>query len=276
MTLKNIATGRKKQKLFAVTMDLEPDYAGVVGQYRIFEDLVRVEELLSLFHSHGIKLTVFSLGEIFELFPHVIKLFEKYGCEIECHSYSHNFNEPDSDAEIESSKRSYFDHFGKNPRGYRAPRGKISTGGIKRLEQHGFLYDSSIFPSYFPNPFKYLLSERKVHYHSGSSVMEIPFTAVTPLRVTLSISYIKLLSLNFFKKASLPDVVCFGSHLHDFIVNEKSYDALPLFWRLIYSRNKHKGIDYCVNFLDHVRQQGYRFCFMSEIYNSHIEESEFK
>jgi len=258
-----------KLKLFAFTLDLEADYGGVVNQYEIFKELNKIEEVLSKLSSLGVKITVFTVGEIFELFPDIIKIFEKYNCEFEPHSYSHNFNSPDSEYEIEKTKMAYFDYFKKYPIGYRAPRGKISDAGIKLLEKHGFLYDSSIFPSYFPNPFRYLFSNKQIHYFGDSKIMEIPFTSVTPFRLTLSISYIKLLGVNFFRKLSLPDVVCFGSHLHDFIHNENSFNKLPLFWKLIYSRNKLNGIDCCIKFLKHVKQQGYKFCYMSEIYNLH-------
>lgn len=256
-------------KFFAFTIDLEPDYGGLVDHYEIFKDLNKVEEFLFTLNSFGVKVTVFSVGEIFELFPDVIKIFKRYDCEFEVHSYSHNFNSPDSDSEIKKARTAFFNYFQTSPKGYRAPRGKISAPGIKCLEKYGFLYDSSIIPSYFPNPFKYLFSSREIRYYDNSKIMEIPFTSLSSFRLTLSISYIKLLGLNFYKKLALPDVVCFGSHLHDFIINENSFNKLPLIWKLIYSRNKHRGIDFCVEFLEHIRQKGYKFCYMSDIYNSH-------
>ena len=241
----------------------------MVGLYGIFKDPCRIEKLLSAITSSGVKVTVFVVGEIFELFPDIIKLFEKYDCEIEAHSYSHDFDAPDSETEIKMAKSAYFNYFRRNPIGYRAPRGKISVPGIKLLEKHGFLYDSSIFPSYFPDPFKYFFCSRKPHYYKDSNILEIPFTSLSPFRLALSISYIKLLGLNFYKILSIPDVVCFGSHLHDFIVNEDSFNKLPSVWKLIYSRNKYGGIDLCMDFLDHIKRKGYGFCHMSEIYNSH-------
>lgn len=256
-------------KLFAFTLDLEADYAGVVNEYEIFKDPAKIEEVLSALKLLDVKTTVFIVGEILELFPDIIKIFEKYDCEFEPHSYSHDFTSPDSETEIEKSRKAYFNYFNRFPAGYRAPRGKITDSGIRLLEKHGFRYDSSIFPSYFPNPFSYLLSEKNVHYYGNSRIMEIPFTSVTPFRITLSVSYIKLLGVNFFKRCSLPDTVCFDSHLHDFILNDNSFSKLPALWKLIYSRNKFRGIDYCVEFLKYVKQKGYRFCYMSEIYDMH-------
>lgn len=248
---------------------MEADYGGFVDRYEIFKDLDKIEKLLFTLHSFGVKITAFTVAEIFELFPDVIKIFEKYDCEFEPHSYSHNLDSPDSDSEIEKCRTAYFNYFHTYPKGYRAPRGKISESGIKLLEKNGFLYDSSIFPSYFPNPFRYFFCNRDIHYFKDSNILEIPFTSLSPLRLTLSISYIKLFGVDFFKKLTLPDVVCFDSHLHDFIFNRESFDSLSLIWRLIYSRNKYRGIELCIKFLEHVKQKGYKFCYMSEIYNSH-------
>lgn len=256
-------------KLFAFTIDLEADYDGVVDKYEIFKEGHKIEEVLSALCSLDVKITVFIVGKIFELFPEVIKVFEKYNCEFEAHSYTHNFNNPDSEFEIEKAKTAYFNYFKRYPLGYRAPRGKISESGIMSLQKHGFLYDSSIFPSYFPDPFRYLFRNRNIHYFGNSQIMEIPITSLSPFRLTLSLSFIKLFGLRFYKMLSLPDVICFSSHLHDSIHNERSFQKLPLLQKLIYRRNKFHGVDLCVKFLQHVKKKGYRFCYMSEVYDTY-------
>jgi hypothetical protein len=258
-------------KLFAFTLDLEPEYAGNTYQYEIFKDTASIEKFLSVMDSIGVKITVFTVGEIFERFPNIIKIFEKYNCEFEVHSYSHDLKNPDSEEEIEKSKTAYLAYFNKYPRGYRAPQGRITESGIEILGENEFLYDSSIFPSYYPNPFKYLFSKRHIHYHDNSKIMEIPLTSISPFRLTLSISYIKLLGVDFIIKLSklfkLPDVICFDSHLHDFIFKKEAYNRLPLVWKLVFARNKLRGTEYCVKFLEYISQQDYQFCYMSEIYD---------
>ena len=103
--------------------------------------------------------------------------------------------------------------------------------------------------------------------------MEIPLTSITPFRLTLSISYMKLLGRDFFLKLCqqfpLPDTICFSSHLHDFIFNDTSYNNLSFFWKLIFGRNKLRGIDYCIEFLEFIKQKEYHFCYVSEIYNKY-------
>lgn len=257
-------------KLFAFTLDLEADYAGCTDQYGIFKNPKKIEQLLSILDSFDIKITVFVVGEIFEQYPDVIRIFEKYNCEYEIHSYSHGVINPHLEHEIEKARIAYFNYFKKYPKGYRVPQGRISNAIIKLLEKYSFLYDSSIFPSYYPNPFRYFFCNRNIHYFNNSNIMEIPMTPITPFRLALSLSYIKLLGIKFYLKLfrifNLPDIICFNSHLHDFIINENSYSKLSYFWKFIYSRNKFSGIDYCIQCLKYIKQKGYQFCFMSELY----------
>lgn len=257
-------------KLLAFTLDLESEYAGCVNEHGIFKDTARIAELLKVITYLGVKITVFVVGKILEQYPEVIRIFEQFNCEFEAHSYSHDINVQETEQEIEKAKSAYFNYFKKYPQGYRAARGLISPFTIQLLEKHGYLYDSSVFPSYFPNPLKYLFSKRHIHYYNNSKILEIPLTSITPLRLTLSISYIKLLGLNVYKMLfrliRLPDVICFDSHLHDFIIIKDSYCKLSWFWKFIYGRNSSSGIDYLVGFLKEANQRGYRFCYMSEVY----------
>ncbi len=257
-------------KPFVFSLDLEADYAGCADQYEIFKDPEKIEQVLSVLDSLGVKITVFVVGEIFERYPDVIRIFEKYNCEYESHSYSHNVVNPYLEDEIRKARASYFNYFKKYPKGYRVPQGRVSNAIIKLLERYGFLYDSSIFPSYYPNPFRYFFHNRNIHYFNNSNIMEIPITTITPFRLTLSLSYIKLLGIKFYIKLlqifAVPNNICFSCHLHDFIVEEASYAKLSYFWKFIYSRNKFLGVNYCIQFLKHFKQKGYQFCFMSELY----------
>lgn len=255
---------------FAFTFDFEASYSGCVGQYEIFHDREKIEHILSILRPLDVKMTVFVVAEIFKLYPEIVRIFERYNCEFEVHSYSHNVVNQDLEYEITKAKTAYFDYFKKYPSGYRAPLGKISLDTIKLLEKHGFLYDSSIFPSYYPNPLRYIFRNRKVHYFGNTNIMEIPITSITPFRLTLSLSYVKLLGINSYLKLlrifNPPDFICFSSHLHDFIVSDNAYSKLPPFWKFIYGRNMFSGIDFCVAFLKYIKRKGYKFCFLSEIY----------
>lgn len=254
-------------------MDLETEHAGLMCRNEIFNNKDKIEEILSRLSSLGIKITVFVVGELFRCYPNIIKLFEKYNCEFEVHSYTHKTSNVDHEYEIVQAQKAYFDYFNKTPIGYREPCGKITKKVTRLLEKHGFLYDSSIFPSYYPNPFKYISCNRDIHYIKNSNIMEIPLTSISPFRLTLSLSYLKLFGIDFYfnliRLFGIPNIVCFNTHLHDFIFNEESYNKLPPFWKFIYSRNKFLGVNFCLEFLEFIKQKEYKFCFLSELYEKH-------
>jgi hypothetical protein len=253
-----------RKKLFAFTLDLESLF-----EQGNFPPINQIEHLLSSLDDLGVKITAFTVGYIFNDRPDIIRLFEKYHTQFELHSYTHDLLNPCSDFEVSKGRQAYFNYFKKYPRGYRAPQGRISFSAIERLNRYGFVYDSSIFPSYFPNPWKYFFCNRDIHWYGSSNVIEVPFTSITPFRITLSLSFMKLLGFSFFnimmERFGLPEIICFDSHLHDVIFDKESFDKLSLFWKFIYSRNKYAGYDYCIKLMRYVMNKGYRFCYLSEI-----------
>lgn len=263
---------------FAFTLDLESAVSGVLTrEYDIFRNTAPIEDLFSWLKQAGIKPSLFVVGEIFEKFPGIIRMFETYGCEFHCHSYSHDPSAADSEEEIARVKDLYTDFFKRPPIGYRAPQGRITPAGIDALEKHGFKFDSSVVPSYYPNPFKYLFKNRQVHRYKGSEIVEIPLTSISPFRLSMGISYIKLLGLatyrfllNVFK---VPEIVIFCCHLHDFFLSDEAFQRLPRFWKAVYRRNRDKGIAFLKEIIDDFQHRDYDFVFMSEIYNTYIGET---
>lgn len=259
---------------FAFTLDLESDYASLLPEvrHRILEQPARVREVLKGLASEDIRGTAFVVGQVIESHPRIIDLFEEYQWEFELHSYSHDTSMPDSAEELAKGSAAFVKRFGREPIGYRAPQGRITRGGIGRLAALGFRYDASVFPSYFPNPFRYLAMRRDPHVWTvdpSTGLLEIPFTSVSPLRLTLSASYMKLLHPTLYRAAlrgfGFPDVICFDSHLHDFVVDADSYRELPPFWRFIYGRNKNQGLAFSIGLLRFLRDQGYEFQYMSQV-----------
>ena len=259
-----------KKKYFAFTLDLESDHGGLLDkEHGSLESPERIEPLLEMLAEERVKLSVFVVGEVLQKFPRVIELFRRYGAEFHGHSYSHNPHAADSMEEIFKCKEVYERYFQAPPLGYRAPLGKISDQGIAHLEKAGFQFDASVFPSFFPNPFKYLFFPRKPHLYRNTSVVEIPNSSLTPLQLTFSISYIKLLGFRLYRTLmafwKIPDVLVFGCHLHDFLPHPQAIRRLPLFWRLIYSRNRMKGMEYTRRLIRLFREKGYTFVYMSQI-----------
>jgi len=266
-------------RLFCLTMDLEAAVSGILEEdYSILEDTSAIESFLDGLNQRGVPLTVFVVGEILERFPRVIEIFRKKGCEFHCHSHTHDPQAPDSEAEIAACREAFQRAFGHPPRGYRAPQGRISDSGVRHLEAQGFAFDSSVFPSYYPNPFRYLFRNRKPHYIRGGNLLEIPFTAISPLRVTLSISWIKLLGWRAYRSllkiSSLPGELVFGTHLHDFFLSRSQLSRLPRFWRFIYSRNRGRGEQLLYRALDYFQERGVEFTTISSIYKRYEKSAD--
>jgi len=259
---------------FAFTLDLESDYASLLPavRNRILDDPEGVRAMLASLATRDIRGTAFVVGQVIENYPRIIDVFEGLGWRFELHSYSHDTSKPDSAEELARGREAFVRRFGREPIGYRAPQGRISREGIARLAGLGFQYDASVFPSYFPNPLKYLAMPRDPHYwevDGSTRLLEIPFTSVSPLRLTLSTSYMKLLHPALYRAAlrafGFPEVICFDSHLHDFIVKDDSYAELPAFWRFVYGRHKHQGVEITIGLLDFLRDRGYEFRYLSDI-----------
>ncbi len=267
---------KRSNRTFAMTLDLESDFSGALrDEYSLLLRLDTVEHLLDRLKDRNVKLSVFAVGELLEKFPEMIELFVRYGAEFHCHSYSHDPAAPDSEEEIRRSRDVFIRYFGRPPEGYRAPDGRISPQGIGFLERHGFKFDASVFPSYYPNPLKYLFRNPQVHYVRDSGLVEIPNTPISPLRIMLSLSYVKLLGIGVYRGmlrwSRLPDTAVFGSHLHDFITEGQALGKMSRFWRFIYRRNQDKGLIFLEKILDYFCAKGYDFVYISEIYRRFAE-----
>ena len=131
----------------------------------IFSANVGVGRLLRLFKKHGIsdKLTWFIPGHSLETFPSQAQEILESGAEVGLHGYSHEGAyamtvEQEKDVlekclELVTKLRG-----GKRPVGYRAPLYQIRETTVRLLQDHDFLYDSSMnahdsLPYFLPKPF---------------------------------------------------------------------------------------------------------------------------
>lgn len=143
------------------------DPANTLADYSagIFSANVGVGRLLRLFRKHGIsdQMTWFIPGHSLETFPAQARQIVESGAEIGLHGYSHEGAyamtvEQEKDVlekciELVTKLRG-----NKKPTGYRAPLYQIRETTVQLLQDHGFLYDSSMnahdsLPYFLPNPF---------------------------------------------------------------------------------------------------------------------------
>lgn len=131
----------------------------------VFSANVGVGRLLKVLAKHGIsdKLTWFLPGHSIETFPEQTAAIVASGAEIGLHGYSHEGAyamtvEQEKDVLQKCIELVTELGKGKKPLGYRAPLYQIRETTVKLLQEHDFLYDSSMtahdaMPYFLPRPF---------------------------------------------------------------------------------------------------------------------------
>ncbi|HEY54581.1 MAG TPA: DUF3473 domain-containing protein [Caldilineae bacterium] len=148
--------------------------------------------LLDLLAKRGVRATFFVVGEIIESHPALVQRIVQEGHEIACHSFSHrplwDLSEAQFDAELARFSEIVGRHLpGVKPRGFRAPTFSLSpttAWALDVLAQHGYRYDSSIFPLRTPlygvpnvPPAPYRPAPNLVDSDPTSPIVEWPMTA---------------------------------------------------------------------------------------------------
>ncbi len=221
---------------------------------------------MDLLDEFGAPLSAFVVGRALEEQPAAIQRLADRGVEFHLHSYTHNLQDPDSADEIDQGMRAFEQRLGQRPLGYRAPEGRISDDGLQRLSQRGFLFDSSVFPSAWPNP-RYLRYPRTAYRVRPSGLVEVPIATAGPLRLLVTLSFMKLLGFPLYRlllrPGLAPNPLVFDMHLHDLFVLP-AYDQLPTFLKVAYARNRTRGFAFLRATLVMLEQRGYGFTGMTD------------
>jgi polysaccharide deacetylase family protein (PEP-CTERM system associated) len=110
-----------------------------------------MDRMLALMAEKGVRSTCFVLGWIADRCPSLIERIAAAGHEIASHGYGHDMldtlSEEEFRADVERSKSLLEDLAGNPVIGYRAPAFSIKDWSIPILEDLGFEYDSSAFPT---------------------------------------------------------------------------------------------------------------------------------
>lgn len=261
--------GPKRQ--LCVTLDLEPDFAGLVPETYESCDPARLAGFLAVLRAHRVKLSVFVVGKMLDDRRDAVELLRREGAEFHLHSYRHDLAAPNTADEIERAQRAYLAYFGTPARGYRAPQGLITPDCYRRLDRAGLEFSASVFPSLWPRA-RYLKYPRDPFRVEGTGLLELPF-ATLPTRTIVSQSWLKLLGWGFFGPAlralPLPEAFVFDSHLHDFARPADSARALGPVWRRIMRRNRDESVDLFARFLGAMEARGYEYAYVSEVAARH-------
>lgn len=185
--------------LHALTIDLEEWYHAELvrgklpAEGRVDQAPAAVRPLLALLKEHEVQATFFIVGEVAERHPDLVREIASAGHEVACHSYSHRplweLTPADLSAELAEFRRLMEDIVGEAPAviGFRAPTFSLDTRtawAIDVLVEHGYRYDSSVFPLRTPlygvanAPLEpYRISADAVERHDANGrLVEFPIT----------------------------------------------------------------------------------------------------
>ncbi|WP_319525821.1 XrtA system polysaccharide deacetylase [uncultured Desulfosarcina sp.] len=202
-----------------LTIDVEDYYQvsafeGVIdpNSWPKFESRVErnIQVILDLLQKRNIKATFFIVGWIAENYPQMVKKIYKQGHEIGCHSYWHRKVydlKPESFREdTYRAKHTLEDIIGAPIKGYRAPSYSITKKSLWALDilaKLGFLYDSSIFPTYHDN-YGIPDAPRFAYKLEAQQMVEFPISTTRLLGRNLPISgggYFRLFPYALTRKA---------------------------------------------------------------------------
>lgn len=260
-------------QIACLTLDLENDWYFDEDGYDhlTFEYL---DDFVALVGDLDVPLTVFVVGKTLEKYPEAIdRLWSELDCEFHLHSYRHDTSKSyDFREEVRLGSEAFREHFESNPVGYRAPQGNIDPPEFRILEEEGFRFDSSVFPSYRPGVYNNIDAPREPYVpEPAEGLMEIPIGTTSLGRVPTSHSYLKLIGrpyLSYLRRGPLPDLLVYNVHLHD-LYRTKSYERLPRMKRFAYERNIGKAphlFDTVVNLL---RNRGYSFVKITDVFETY-------
>ena len=123
---------------------------------------VGVPRILELLRSHGLDATFFVPGHTVESFPAETASILEAGHEVGHHSYAHiDPSEQSADEERADMERAWaaLESIGVTPLGFRSPSADMSDATLGLIEEHGFLYDSSLMADDY-RPFRPRIGDR--------------------------------------------------------------------------------------------------------------------
>src|SRR3989344_7014360 len=161
--------------------DLPKEFGCDISEEKMYEiSRQGLHAITCLLDKHKIKATFFVTANFAKRYPEILIKLEEEGHEIASHGYDHslmnqNFNQ------IKKAKQEKEKIIGKRIYGHRAPR--FNTRYLKDLPNIGFVYDSSIHPTFIPGRYMNLFKKRGMH--KIGKMIEIPPSVLPLIRLPI-------------------------------------------------------------------------------------------
>lgn len=170
--------------MILLSFDIEEfDMPFEYGKNISFEDQIAISSagsnhILEILEKHEVKATFFSTVIFARNAPEVIRRIVEGGHELASHGYYHSSFET---AHLASSKLALQELSGQEIRGYRMAR--MKPVDENEITKAGYLYNSSINPTWLPGRYNNLLKPRKFYKEAGT--WQIPASVSPILRFPL-------------------------------------------------------------------------------------------
>jgi peptidoglycan/xylan/chitin deacetylase (PgdA/CDA1 family) len=262
-------------KYACITLDMEPDYGDPLKHVHLLDDRAHLDRFADIINRYDAKVTMFTVTSLFDPYGEKLRqLEERVPLEYAVHSHTHDPRNGSSGDELAAAHEAFTHFTGKKPEGYRAPIGRIDKEGLGRLIDLGYQLDSSIYNSIRPGEYGYFnLHVPNVPFWltrgGHDCLLEFPFTAISAVRIVFALSYVKLLGWPLYslllKLFGLPDMALLLIHPYN-LYTRRNAAGLHGLEKLALTRNDGKSYEYFENMVAALRHSGYRFIFVSEMY----------
>ena len=260
------------RKLACITLDVEADHGNPQKRLRMFEDESLEERFIDIINRTGAKVTAFLVTSLIEKYESSLsRLGASIPLEFAVHSHAHDMHNPCHREDIQQAVKAFQSFTGQRPTGYRAPVGRINREGLETLLDLGFQYDSSVYPSVRPGKLGYwnlhMPTEPFKVVRGSDSLVEIPFSTLSGIRLVFSLSYVKLFGWGTYatlmKWFPPPQVSAVLSHPYDFYFHLVAQDVQGV-ERYLLMKEARNAYNLFENMLRWLKSHGYEFVFMQE------------
>jgi polysaccharide deacetylase family protein (PEP-CTERM system associated) len=238
----------------ALSFDVEEWYQGMLqvdpGEWPRYEDRLAysLDQILKLLAEKQVKATFFVLGYVAEKQPALVGQIIRGGHELASHGYQHRLVYRQSPEEfrddVSRSKKILESISGCRVKGYRAPFFSVtkkSLWALRVLEELGFEYDSSVFPT---SNFLYGIPDAPRFIYKAGGIAEFPLSVARAGRFNFPACggfYLRALpywlsryGIRSFNRQGEPAVV----YLHPWEIDaDKPRIAMKPKWKLIHEYN---------------------------------------
>lgn len=224
--------------------------------------------VISLLARHKIPATCFCTYEFFRRYPESIAKLSEIGCEIGLHGYNHNnnytmVNDDKSVSELKKAKSQMEKLLETRILGFRSPY--LRAPKISLLEKAGFLYDSSIQPTYLPGRYNHLLYPQKILRFN--KILEVPVSVMPFFKLPFSWIWFRNFPLLYSKSCTVfstrfnPYTLLYF-HPWEFVdLSEYRFDSLV--GKLVVRNTGDDFVKKCDNFIHWAKKSG-KFCTIKD------------